>query len=208
MPRAVQADALAKTILSATASLIEDEGVDALTMRAVATRASYSPTAIYLVFKNKKELLEATVVRMRALLIEELMREEISDDLAVYLNRVGVRFVRWGVQNPNGYRLLFEQRDGQPAFTTVAALQSDVWSGDRDVTERVFANELSRYPDPAGIVDLAWATLHGIVWLAITGQLGPVGANVTERAARLAATFASLALGASESPTTEPDTSG
>jgi len=62
LPDAEHDGALAEAILKATAALIEDQGIDAVTMRAVAARVGYSATTIYLHFQDKDELVERSLV--------------------------------------------------------------------------------------------------------------------------------------------------
>ncbi|PYQ72070.1 MAG: TetR family transcriptional regulator, partial [Acidobacteria bacterium] len=54
--RARQKQLLRQQILDAARALLVREGYDSLSMRRVAERIDYSPTAIYLHFKDKQEL--------------------------------------------------------------------------------------------------------------------------------------------------------
>ena len=206
MPRAVQADALAKTILSATASLIEDEGVDALTMRAVATRAGYSPTAIYLVYKNKEELLVHTLAYAYESFLMSLLPVDGDEEFPSRLRRINVAFVRWGVTNPNMFRLLNASVRRSVEVPGLGDTALRIWNEGRDLVERELRQgRITSSLDPAMFAQLAWAGLHGIVWLTISDLLfdmrdeGEQTARV-ERAVALAEAFSSMLLAG----TTEP----
>ena len=52
-------EALRQKILAAARELFVDEGYENVSMRKVARKIEYSPTTIYLYFKNKAELLDS-----------------------------------------------------------------------------------------------------------------------------------------------------
>ena len=197
---------LAEAILHATASLIEDHGVEAVTMRAVAARAGYSPTAIYLCFKNKEDLLEQTLIHAHSALVLALFPQDPPDDVALRLRSVAVTLVRWGTANPNLYRLLFEHGDSSLGSDDIADAMQEVWVRKRDLLAQAIDRGLiTRCTDPDAVGQIAWAALHGIVWLAASERLIPPEhrrseRDVEERAAMLADTFVSLVLDAPGAP--------
>ena len=50
-------EALRTRIVEAARDIVSEEGLDALSMRALAERIAYSPATIYLYFRDKEELL-------------------------------------------------------------------------------------------------------------------------------------------------------
>jgi AcrR family transcriptional regulator len=70
--RARQKQLLRQQILDAARELLVEEGYDQLSMRKVAERIDYSPTAIYLHFKDKQELVFSLCEESFAKLVREL----------------------------------------------------------------------------------------------------------------------------------------
>ena len=54
-------EALRTRIVEAARDIVSEEGLDALSMRALAERIEYSPATIYLYFRDKEELLRDVV---------------------------------------------------------------------------------------------------------------------------------------------------
>ena len=94
-------------ILDAARELFVDEGYEAVTMRKIAERIEYSPTAIYLHFRDKKAVmrraLRRRLPRARQAVPED--REDRRPDRAPAQDRPRLRRLR--AQHPNHYRLMF-----------------------------------------------------------------------------------------------------
>ena len=76
---------LRNEILDAARALFVEEGYDAVSMRKVAQRIEYSPTTIYLYFKDKGELFQAICEEMFAKLsrkLEEQAKKRAADPIA------------------------------------------------------------------------------------------------------------------------------
>jgi len=194
---------LAETILRATASLIEAEGVEALTMRAVATRAGYSPTAIYLVYKNKEELLEHTLAYAYESFLKSLLPVDSDEEFTSRLRRINVAFVRWGVTNPNMFRLLNTSVRRSLDVPGLGSTAIRMWNEGRDqIAREMRTGGLATTLDPTTFAQLAWAGLHGIIWLTISDLLFDEGAGTArvERAIALADVFSSMLLASAAEP--------
>src|SRR5438128_1831380 len=102
--RARQKQLLRQQILDAARALLVREGYDSLSMRRVAERIDYSPTAIYLHFKDKQELVFSLCEESFAKLVHELetLADEYPDPL-VRLRKGMERYVAFGLKNPNHY---------------------------------------------------------------------------------------------------------
>lgn len=198
--REVAENGLADVILQATASLIEDEGIDAVTMRAVAKRIGYSPTTIYLYFQNKDELLKQALVYAHGQLLDVLREAAASEDLRERLARIGVAFVRWGVERPKTYQLIFEHGPRHHDIPAVDAASQRIWQdSQRQVAQALDSGLIRRDVDPGVYTQLLWATLHGIIWLATTEKVhGAVIASsadtAEERAVILAKSLVAMVL--------------
>lgn len=164
-------DGLRRDILAAARTMFAEEGFEAVTMRKLAARIEYSPTAIYLHFRDKDAVLEAVCEETFAQLAERLAKVAARGLPPLDFLREGLRlYVRFGLQHPSDYTLTFTLRgrrhEADPAqFAASAgfrafdylrqALRSCIDSGDLpELDVEVAAQSL-------------WAAMHGIVSLFI-----------------------------------------
>jgi AcrR family transcriptional regulator len=173
-----QKEQLRREILTAARTMFADEGFEAVTMRKLAARIEYSPTAIYLHFKDKHAVLEAVCEETFGLLAERLGKLAAKGLPPVEFLREGLRiYVQFGLQHPSDYTLTFSMRSGKDeadpeGFAASAgfrafdylrlALRGCIEAGDLpDLDVDVAAQSL-------------WAAMHGIVSLLIAhGGLFP-----------------------------------
>lgn len=171
---------LAYDILRVTAEMIEEKGPDSITMREVAERLGYSATTIYLYYKDKEQLLEAAIDRAFEWFGDSQMQAEATaaDDIDVL--RVRARaYVQWGMEHPNLYRAMFER--AQRHSDERAQMRRRSYKAYVDAVERLMETGVLRCAeDVASIVNLSWATNHGLVSLVISGRMfGPIGEKVS-----------------------------
>jgi AcrR family transcriptional regulator len=147
---------LRHALLVETARTIREEGVDAVTLRAVGARLGVSRTALYRHFADKSALL-AAVAREGF----QRFRQDLTDAWMgagrgrAGFNAMGMAYVHFALANSSHYRVMFGNfRD----LCALVALQKDGHV---------------RPDDPQELARFIWATVHGIAMLAIDGQLGP-----------------------------------
>jgi AcrR family transcriptional regulator len=184
---------LRRALLEEAVRTIRDDGVAALTLRAVGTRLGVSRTALYRHFADKSALLNAVSEEGFRRLGDALERAWTGAGGGVAgFEAMGTAYVGFALDNPAHYRVMFgvwnsrQHHDpelraaGTRAFQllvdAVAALQRDGVAR-RDET----AVAVARY---------VWAVVHGISMLGIDGRLpdgqdGPGGVrDVTSFAVR------------------------
>ncbi len=181
--RARHKQLLRQQILDAARELLVREGYDQLSMRRVADRIDYSPTAIYLHFKDKQELVFSLCEESFAKLARELetLADEYPDPL-VRLRKGMERYVAFGLKNPNHYIPAFvlpppadldakrQQAMLSPESSGMRALATL-----RDtIADGVKAKKL-RKVDPDVAARSTWAALHGITSLLIVHEHFPWG---------------------------------
>lgn len=93
-------------------NLVKEEGVSALTARALSQRLGSSPTPIFTVFKSMDE------VKGEARKLALMEFEEYTSDYTEYtpaFKRLGMQMIAYAVREPELYKLLFmqENREGQ-----------------------------------------------------------------------------------------------
>jgi AcrR family transcriptional regulator len=176
--RARQKKFLRQEILDAASDLFVRNGYENVSMRRIAGKIEYSPTTIYIYFKDKAELLEQVCKETFARLVQRLSKiMEQPGDPVEQLKRGLLAYIEFGLQNPHHYRATFmmpipegfdkakyhdKDSPGTLAFSFLI----------RGVTECIKAGKM-----PATNVELAsqtlWAGVHGITSLLITHHTFP-----------------------------------
>jgi AcrR family transcriptional regulator len=181
--RARQKQALRGQILDAARDILVTQGFGGLSMRKVADRIEYSPTAIYLHFHDKQslvaELCEETFVRLVREL--ETLPSEFKDPL-VCLRRGLQRYVRFGLKYPQHYLAAFViPNDVAKDDEARERMQSPQASGMRalGILRQIVAECVRLKKLRAVDIDVAtralWAGVHGITSLLIVYEHFPWG---------------------------------
>ena len=98
---------LRERILDAARTLFAEQGYDAVTMRKIADRIEYSPTAIYFHFKDKQTLLQELCDTDFGALAHEFQKIARIGDPVDRLRQIGRAYVEFAIAYPNHYRLMF-----------------------------------------------------------------------------------------------------
>src|SRR5689334_19801414 len=94
-------------ILDAARELFVEDGYEAVSMRKIAERIEYSPTAIYLHFQDKDALFEELCGSdFRTLAREFVAFAQIRDPIE-RLRASGLAYVDFALSHPQHYRLMF-----------------------------------------------------------------------------------------------------
>lgn len=167
-------------ILEAARELFVSQGYDAVTMRQIAHKIEYTPTAIYFHFKDKQELInELCAIDFLALARTFQHLAGVKDPLE-RLKRMAHEYIDFGLKNPNHYRLLFmtphpyrapqENQTiqwGNPAEDAYAFLRSNV-------IECIAAGYMrDEFRDPELMAQLLWSAVHGVTALQIARRADP-----------------------------------
>lgn len=172
---------IAEMALEAAAALLEEEGPDRLTTRAVARRIGYTAGSLYFVFRNRADLVlrvnERTLDQLRAELDEAL---DGLHDPDARLHTLGRTYLAFAERHPTRWRLVFEH-DVPDDEELPDAMRRKI-----DAFFELIAVELgNRTPGlEADAVRRAaqalWGGVHGIAILSITGKLRAGGERPAE----------------------------
>ena len=157
-------------ILDAARELFVTDGVDATTMRAIAHRIEYTPTAIYHHFKDKDALLEELCLVDFLSLAAAMNRIGRIEDPIERLRRMGMAYADFAIDNPSQYRFMFmtaRHHKGNLAGTAKGNPEQDaygflVYSMTEGIAQNRFRPELS---DVEELAQMFWGSLHGIISL-------------------------------------------
>src|SRR5262245_38488480 len=109
--REQQKEGLRRTILKAAGELFLESGYEGFSMRRVAERIGYSATTIYRYYEDKDDLLFAVVHEGFVEFAQRLAAA--AEDAASPLKRLealGQAYVRFGLESPIYYQMMFMQR--------------------------------------------------------------------------------------------------
>ncbi len=161
-------------ILDAARELFIEEGFDGVTMRKIAERIEYSPTAIYMHFADKAQLfLEICHEDFRRLAQSLVGLTQVPDPVE-RLRRIGDAYVEFGLQNPNHYRTMFMTPhppipNGEEALRGKGNPEEDAYALLRTtVQEALSAGAFREHLTDADLIaQTLWAAAHGVVSLQI-----------------------------------------
>jgi AcrR family transcriptional regulator len=166
---------LRQEILDAASELFVTEGYENVSMRRIADKIEYSPTTIYLYFKDKAELLEQVCQETFARLIVHLTRilDQPGDPLD-RLKRGLIAYIEFGIENPHHYRATFMMpipggfdrekytHPDSPGMQAFDFLRRCVFDG--------LAAGKFQGTDAEIISQTLWAGVHGVTALLITHE--------------------------------------
>ncbi|HVH67213.1 MAG TPA: TetR/AcrR family transcriptional regulator [Gemmatimonadales bacterium] len=155
-----------RKILEAARRMFVQRGYEGTTMRAIAAKIGYTPTAIYHHFKDKDELVaELTALDFQAF-AQALRSTGTEGDPVERLGKIGEAYVDFGLTHPMQYQFIFMMPRPEHAPNTVAA---DAYGFLRQTCADVIATGRLRpeFTDPDELAQMAWSSVHGLVALQI-----------------------------------------
>ena len=167
-------------VVAAARSLMVRHGVAAVSMRAIAAAAGVSPAALYLYFPDKRVLMAAVVddlfQGLLAAFTEAVASASASPEPFARLAALLDAYVRWGLEHPEEYRLMFMtpvvgvagQRPGAPDGRPVSPNGAATFAVIAAEIGRLMAAGHVRPGEAEAIAQQIWAGGHGLVSLMIT----------------------------------------
>ena len=177
---------LRKSILDAARVLFVEQGYDAVTMRKIAQAIEYSPTAIYLHFKDKMAVMRALCDQDYLALAKRFRKIAQVADPVERLRLAGHAYAEFGFKHPNHYQWMFMTlhphnrpedsclEQGNPEEDAYAFLK---WTVSQAIAEHRFRPELT---DAELVSQVIWSGIHGVIslrlakikdeWVAWTAQ--------------------------------------
>jgi AcrR family transcriptional regulator len=164
---------LRRKIITAATELFREETYATVSMRKIAKRVEYSVGTLYLYYKDKDELflaVQGAAFERAFSFIQEL---QTTGDPVEKLRNLGERYLRFGMENPDLYRLMFMMEHPMQAME-----EGDAWHAGIElhnlltsiVKECVSAGRIVS-DDPDRLSFALWALVHGMVSLRISQRL-------------------------------------
>ena len=163
---------LREQIVATALAMVEDAGLDAVTMRSLARRLGYSPASLYMHFRGKDELLRAVAADRAETLLADVSRAAAHQDAVRALEDIAARFFSFARESEAFDRLIFDETPGAP-FSSAEEVH-------RERLYEIVSEALARAAaptDPELRGPLAWGELRGIARLVRPSGPDPAGAR-------------------------------
>ncbi len=167
-------------LLAAERLLIETNDESALSIRAIANAVGVTPPSIYLHFSDRNDLVFAVCER-QAKEIDMVMERAAAEGSDPWdrVRRRGLAYLRWGLANPEHYRILMMSRPDATPERFVDQRLSDATGLEAVASDIVLAAEagiIEAVADPLREAELFWIIIHGMVSMLVAKPEFPFGA--------------------------------
>lgn len=165
---------LRELILQAATEIIEQEGLEGLSAREIASRINYSPGTLYNVFENLDDLLLTIEARLLDRLAERLAATDTSGPPQDQVARLAAVYFAFSQESPKLWNLLIEHR--LPSGRAVPPWYQEKLESLLVPLQAALA-PLLKPAKSDGSQDAArtlWASIHGVTALAAANKLSPV----------------------------------
>ena len=163
---------LREQIVATALAMVEDAGLDAVTMRSLARRLGYSPASLYMHFRGKDELLRAVAADRAETLLSDVTAAATNPDAVEALEGVAAKLFAFARDSEAFDRLIFDETPGAP-FSSAEEIH-------RERLYEILSEALGRAAG-SGDADLrgplAWGELRGIARLVRPSGPDPAGAR-------------------------------
>lgn len=170
--------AVAERLVACATEMLATGPRDSVTVRAVASAANASTTAVYSLFGGKDGLIRAVRDRAVAGLFQDVSAVPASEDPLADLYALAAAYRSWGREHSHLYTVLFggaQSFDPSGAVGTHDPIGPLIAAIDRGVAGAVLAGEV-----PLIALSL-WITLHGLVTLELAEALDTPTADAAFR---------------------------
>mgnify|MGYP003584310366 CR=1 FL=1 len=167
-------EALRQSILEAARELFREQDYGSVTLRKIAERIEYSPTTIYLYFRDKHALVVELIAEGFERLRQRMLGAQSADPVET-LKRSSLEYLRFSQQEPHYYRLMFQLEDQE--------LNERCRENDQRLSESCFvfltenigrlrkAGQLRPELSDLTVAHLLWSGLHGAACLDLANLL-------------------------------------
>ncbi len=167
---------LRKRILEAAKKLFLTAGYEATSIRKIAKEIEFSPTTIYLYYKDKSDIIYALHqegFQMMRQSFQPLMQVESPFER---LKALGKCYINFAFTHPDFYELMFVMKDPME-YLEISCVETSWEEGERvfdfllqtvrDCQDKGYFNGL----DTKHVAMEAWASVHGMCALYVSGHL-------------------------------------
>ncbi len=168
-------------ILEAAKEILFEKGIDNLTMRAIGEKIDYSPTTIYLYFKNKAELTTSLMEYAFEQLVEALggLDQSLYVDNPIGMLKKGLCvYIRHGAANPHFYRMMTTsvlKHEGSSIALREGTMNEKAFNVLAMGVQNCIDAELIEAKNSKSTAAMLWAAIHGLTMILIDIPHFPLG---------------------------------
>lgn len=161
-------EALRQEILDAARELFVKEGYEHVSMRKIAEKIEYSPTTIYLYFKDKAELLFSLCEETFSRLVDRFETLDQEHDDPLERLRKGLRaYVEFGLQYPNHYKVTFINHVDHELHDPDDSMGGRAYSNLSTLVAECIEQGKFRQMNAELVSQALWSAVHGVTSLLI-----------------------------------------
>lgn len=169
--------AVKEKILASAREMFVRDGYEAVSLRKIAESIGYTAPALYTHFADKGEILAELCRQDFGALAGQFNKLGRIPDPVERIYRIGLGYIRFALEHPNHYRLMFMTPNlgkiAPPSEADIAAMNDpdqDAYAFLRHtVKEALDAGRFrSEYKDAELLTQTLWAGVHGVASLEIT----------------------------------------
>ncbi|WDF69869.1 TetR/AcrR family transcriptional regulator [Sphingobacterium oryzagri] len=167
---------LRKRILEAAKKLFVTAGYEATSIRKIAQEIEFSPTTIYLYYKDKSDIIYALHQEGFLMLRQDFQPLMQVDSPFERLKAIGKCYIRFALTQPDFYEVMFMMK-GPMEYLKVHCVDGEWAEGERvfdfllqtvrDCQEVGYFQQL----DVVQVAVQAWSSVHGLCSLFVSGHL-------------------------------------
>ena len=167
---------LRKRILEAAKKLFVTSGYEATSIRKIAQEIEFSPTTIYLYYKDKSDIIYALHQEGFSMLRQDFQPLMQVESPFERLKAIGKCYLRFGLKHPDFYEVMFMMK-GPMHYLQMHCVDGAWEEGERvfdfllqtvrDCQEVGYFKEL----DTVQVAVQAWSSVHGLCSLYVSGHL-------------------------------------
>ena len=159
-----------EAILEAAMQIVMQQGVEALSIREIASRIDYSPSGLYEYFSSKEEIIEALVNQSFAYLKARLEQGIHGSTALLRLQEAGKVYMHFALQEPQLYLMMFNHKPLSPCSLTEVE-QNTAYTQLAQILQDGLRSGEFRSASGADWQELAytsWSLMHGLSMLRLT----------------------------------------
>lgn len=171
-----QKENLKQSILDAAKKILVKEGYSSTSIRKIAAEIEFSPTTIYLYYKDKNDIIYALHQEGFELLKEKMKVLQLVSDPLERLKALGRAYIQFSLEQPEFYALMFIMKE--PLEFVRKECATNLWPEGIHLLDSLEATiqecqSQGYFPAiPSQLMAIqAWTTVHGLSALNTTGHL-------------------------------------
>ncbi|MEI5984121.1 MULTISPECIES: TetR/AcrR family transcriptional regulator [Sphingobacterium] len=176
MKKQKQKEDLKVLILEAAKKLFVQQGYESTSIRKIAQEIGFSPTTIYLYYKDKNDLIYALHQVGFTMMRDRFMPLGVVEDPFERLKAVGKNYIEFALDHPEYYEVMFMMKE--PMDFLDQQCGSEQWQEGERVLEflKMTVAQCQQQGYFKGmtveaVTMQAWAAVHGLVTLHVTQHL-------------------------------------